>query len=240
MIDTLPSSMQTQWRRHEVLANNLANASTAGFKQDDLVIAGETAPPVDPSFIMMGMTPIGQHTVTQWTDFSAGPIRDTGRSLDVAIDGSGFFVVQTPRGLRYTRAGALTMGRDGYLTTPGGHQLMGASGPIQVSSTRLSISAKGEIQDDGRTVDTIRVVDFPRPYRLLKEGDGLFAPVGAAAPPADAADYQVVGGAIEGSNVDTVRTMVAMIEMLRSYESAQRAIQSADETERRANDMGRV
>lgn len=240
MIDTLPSGMQMHWRRHEVLANNLANASTAGFKQDDLVVAGQTAPPIEPSFIMMGMTPIVQHTVTQWTDFSPGLIRDTGRPLDVAIDGSGFFAVQTARGLRYTRAGALTMNRDGYLTTPGGHRLMGASGPIAVSSGRVSISANGEIQDDGRTVDTIRVVDFPRPYRLQKEGDGLFAPVDPAGPPGVAANYQVVGGALEGSNVDTVRTMVSMIEMLRSYESAQRAIQSADETERRANDMGRV
>jgi len=130
--------------------------------------------------------------------------------------------------------------RNGALTTPTGHALMGATGPITVSSTRLSISAKGEIEDDGRTVDTIRVVDFPRPYRLLKEGDGLFAPVGPAARPADASDYRVVGGAIEGSNVDPVHAMVSMIELLRNYESAQRAIQSADESERRANDIGRV
>lgn len=240
MIHTLPTGMQVHWRRHEVLANNLANVSTAGYKQDDLVVAGEGTPPSEVGFQMVGMTPIGMHSVSQWTDFSPGPIRETGRAMDIALDGTGFFAVQTPEGVRYTRAGGFTMDRDGFLSTPSGHRVLGAGGPISVRSTRFEVSTKGEVQDDGRVVDTLRIVDFPKPYRLQKQGDGLFAPVDAAAVPSDATDVQVMSGSLEGSNVDPVRTMVSMIEMLRSYESAQRAIQSADETERRANEMGRA
>jgi flagellar basal-body rod protein FlgG len=240
MISSLPTNMHIHWLRQEILANDLANASTAGFKRDGLSIAGQPVPPAEPTFAMLGMTPNDHYTVTQWTDYSPGVIRDTDRPLDIAIDGSGFFVVQTPRGLRYTRAGGLTVDRAGLLTTAAGYPIMGGGGPISVTSTRVNFASTGEIQADGQIIDTIRVVDFPRPYRLQKEGDGLFVPLGPAAPPAAASDYQIVGGAIEGSNADPVRSMVAMIDLFRSYESAQRAIQSADETERRANDIGRV
>jgi len=241
MIFPLPSSMHAHWRRHEVLANNLANASTAGYKQDDLVVAGEPMTSSAAGWFARGAMPIGQHTVGQWTDYSQGLIRETGRPLDVAIDGGGFFVVQTSRGLRYTRAGALTANRDGTLTTPSGQPILGQGGPIAVTSDKVTISAKGEVLDDGRVVDTIRVVEFAKPYGLSKDGDGLFAPVDPAATPTDAREYQLVPGAVEGSNVDTIRTMVAMIEMLRSYESAHRAVQAADEVDRQAaNDMGRI
>src|SRR5262245_37048047 len=107
MILALPSSMHAHWRRHEVLANNLANASTAGYKQDDLAVAGEVTTPTEAGWVARAALPIGQHTVTQFTDYTQGLIRETGRPLDVAIDGGGFFVVQTSRGLRYTRAGSL-------------------------------------------------------------------------------------------------------------------------------------
>jgi flagellar basal-body rod protein FlgG len=237
MIQSLASGMQVQWRRHELLANNLANAATTGFKQDDLtVLAGPQSWPagaVAPSVGVQGIAP--------WTDYSAGTIRTTGRELDVALDGPGFLAVQTARGERYTRAGALGISRDGYLVTAAGDQVLGAAGPIAIRGTRPAISAKGEVQDGGRVVDTLRVVDFDKPYRLVKEGNGLFAAANPAAPVRPAADTQVVAGALEDSNVNTVRTMVDMIEMLRSYESAQRAIQAADEADHyAANDMGRV
>jgi flagellar basal-body rod protein FlgG len=228
--------MQSQWLRHEVLANNLANASTAGFKQDDVMLLPASsrargASPWEPP----------PQTIAQWTDLSQAPIEDTGRPLDVALDGSGFFVVQTPRGPRYTRSGALAVSREGYLVTTSGYQILGEGGPIAVRSPRPTITSKGEVQEEGRTVDTLQVVDFPKPYPPLKEGDGLFVPANPRVAPARAQDYQVVGGALEESNVNTVRTMVQMIEMLRSFESAQRAIQAADDADRSAaNDMGRV
>jgi flagellar basal-body rod protein FlgG len=234
MIQSLASHMQVQWRRQELLANNLANASTTGYKQDDLVVFARQVPPGS-------STPTGAHVITPWTDFAPGLVETTGRPLDVALGGPGFLVVQTPRGVRYTRAGTLTTNADGLVVTPNGYPVMGEGGAITVRSGQPAISPKGEIQDGGRTVDTLRVVDFPTPYRLVKDGDGLFAPADPGAAPAPAKDPQVISGALEQSNVSTVRTMVDMIEMLRSYESAQRAIQAADEADRyAANDMGRV
>jgi flagellar basal-body rod protein FlgG len=241
MIQSLASNMQAQWQRHELLANNLANASTAGFKQDDLMLLQGGVPPWEAGASASGPAPAGAQTVAPWTDFSQAPIRQTDRKLDVALDGSGFLVVQTPQGPRYTRSGALAMSRDGYLVTASGDQVLGDNGPIAIRSSGAVITPRGEVQEEGRTVATIRVVDFPKPYRLLKEGDGLFVPADPTAAPVPAQDYQVLAGALEDSNVNTVRTMVGMIAMLRNYESAQRAIQAADEADRyAANDMGRV
>jgi flagellar basal-body rod protein FlgG len=233
--------MQTLWHRHELLANNLANASTPGFKQDDLlVMAGNTAPAALAA-ASGSMTPIGGYTMAHWTDHATGLLRETGRELDLAIDGSGFLVVDTPSGPRYTRAGALAMGKDGTLVTASGHQVMGEGGAITVRSTKPVISAAGDVQDGGRVAGRIKVVDFPKPYRLKKDGDGLFVPEAGSAEPSPAAGYQLLTGTLEDSNVNPVRTMVQMIEMLRHYESAQRVVQAVDEADRAAaNELGRV
>ena len=95
--------------------------------------------------------------------------------------------------------------------------------------------------DDGRVVGSLTVVDFPRPYRLVKEGNGLFAPADPATEPTPARGYDIVGGALEASNVGTVEAMVSMIQVLRTYESAQRAMQSLEEANQHAvSDIGKV
>ena len=240
-IQSLVSNMQAQWQRHDVLANNLANLSTPGFKKDDLaVIPG--APDVTASGAMgRNILPIGDLAMVQWTDYSQGPLQETGRRLDVALNGPGFLVVQTPGGPRYTRAGALGVTRDGALVTATGFQVLGERGPITIRSDRVAITGRGEVTEDGRTIDTLRVVDFPKPYRLLKEGNGLFVPADAALSPQPAREYEVIAGSLEGSNVNSVETMVSMIELLRKYEAAQRAIQAVEEANRQATqDIGRV
>jgi len=236
MIQSLSSGMQAQWYRHEVLANNLANVSTAGFKQDNLTVKEGMAEP-GPA----GTIAAAAHSINHWTDFSQGAIHETDRPLDVALSGSGFLVVQTPAGPRYTRAGALSVNAQGNLVSAGGFQVLGQGGPITVRSPKIVIGPQGDVQDDGQTVDTLRVVDFPKPYALIKESRGLFVPADVKVAPETATDYQVVGGALEESNVNAVRTMVEMIDMLRKYETAQRAIQAEDEAARYAsNDMGRL
>ena len=237
-IEALVTSMQAQWQRHEVLANNLANSTTVGFKRDD-VVPTRRAPLLDPSGgdPSTGTTP----PMLQWTDFSQGPIRETGRDLDVAIDGSGFFVVQTANGERYTRAGAFKIGADGSLATVGGSPVLGDDGPIILRASRVTISPDGAISDGTRTVGTLKVVDFPRPYRLLKEGAGLFAAADASAVPERARDYRIAGEALETSNVNPVETMVSMIEVLRKYEAAQRIIQAVEQANQQStNDIGKV
>lgn len=236
MIEALVQGMQAQWHRHEVLANNLANVSTNGFKRDDLLIVPAGAPVPVGSTVLPG----GETTVKPWTDFSQGPIRETGRNLDVALNGSGFLVVETPAGERYTRSGALDVSSAGFLVTSTGQNVLGEKGPIAIRSGRVTIGDKGEVQDDGRTVDTLRVVDFPAGAPLLKEGGGLLAATdpGAATP---ATNAQVISGSLEGANVNSVEAMVNIIEVLRTYESYQRAIQAIDEVDRHAaNDLGRV
>ena len=235
--------MQAQQLRHEIQANNLANAATPGFKRDDLVPAPSV--PTATQSPALGGEPLWLAAmpppVVPWTDFTQGPIRETGRSLDVALNGPGFLVVETPRGERYTRAGALVVGPDGLLVTAQGERVLGERGAIDVKGARIEISGRGEVRDGARVVDTLRVVDFPAPYRLVKEGNGLFGPAGPGIEPAPATGYEIVAGSLESSNVNTVESMVSMIEILRSYEAAQRAIQAIDEINRQAaNEIGRV
>ena len=234
----LVSGMQVLWHRQEVLANNLANASTPGFKRDDLVIlAGRQAPFTSGNAETVSDVP----PMLQWTDFSQGEIRSTGRSLDVAIDGRGFLVVQTARGERYTRAGALGINPEGYLITVGGDVVLGEAGPIAVRGGRVTVSPEGQVSDGARTVATLKVVDFPRPYRLQKDGAGLFAPAAASAVPQPAQGHRIVGEALETSNLNPVETMVTMIEVLRKYEALQRTVQAVEEANRQSTgEIGKV
>jgi flagellar basal-body rod protein FlgF len=167
--------------------------------------------------------------MTQWTDFSQGGLHETDHSLDVALSGPGFLVVQTPAGPRYTRAGALSVNQQGTLVSAGGFPVLGQGGLITVRSSKVTFGTQGEVQDHGRTVDTLHIVDFPKPYALVKESRGLFAPTDPEVQPEAARDFQVVGGTLEESNVNAVRTMVDMIDMLRKYEATHRAIQAHDE-----------
>jgi len=239
MMPSLVSSMRAEWQRHDLLANNLANASTAGYKQDELTLVPAYAQ-LSAGFTP-GFPPVAMQAMSEWTDFSQGGIRETGRGLDLALNGSGFFVVESARGTRYTRAGAFSVGRDGYLATADGSRVLGQGGPIALRSSEVIVTGQGEILAGGRTVGTLRVVDFPRPYALVKEGDGLFVPVSPDVVPDRAEGAQVIGGALEESNVNAVRTMVNMIELLRRYETAQRVVQAVDEANRyTANEMGRL
>jgi flagellar basal-body rod protein FlgG len=238
-IEALVQSMQVQWQRHEVIANNLANATTPGFKRDDLAMVPDAVVLASRSANAVAL-PAGGDLI-QWTDFSQGFVQETGRSLDAAVNGPGFFVVDTPAGRRYTRAGAFTVGRDGLLVSPMGATILGTRGPIAVTSSRISIGAAGEVLDSGRLVDTLMVVDFPRPYQFMKEGQTLFAPAAGSAEPTPAKGYEIVGGALESSNTGTVQMMVSMIEVLRTYEVGQRALQAIEEANQHAtSDIGKV
>ncbi len=167
--------------------------------------------------------------MTPWTDLSEGGLHETDHPLDVALSGPGFLVVQTPAGPRYTRAGALSVDQQGTLVSAGGFPVLGQGGLITVRSFKVTFGPQGEVQDSGRTVDTLHIVDFPKPYALVKESRGLFAPTDPGVQPVAARDFQVVGGTLEESNVNAVRTMVDMIDMLRQYEATHRPISAHDD-----------
>lgn len=238
MMPALVSSMRSEWQRHDLLANNLANVSTVGYKQDELALVPAYA---QRAAFAPGFPPVATQAMSEWTDFSQGGIRETGRGLDVALNGPGFFVVDTARGTRYTRAGSLSVGQDGYLAASDGSRVEGQNGPIAIRSSDVVVTGQGEILAGGRPVGTLRIVDFPKPYALLKEGDGMFVPVSSDVTPEPVPNTQVIGGALEESNVNAVRTMVNMIELLRRYETAQRVVQAEDEANRyTTTEMGRL
>lgn len=248
MLEQLPSmaslgaGMRMLWLRQEIIANNLANVSTTGFKQDDLVpVPGPALRGVVPPGPQVGVPSPDIDALIQWTDYSPGPLQETGRSLDVALSGAGFLEIETPRGLRYTRAGALIVNTQGVLAAADGSPVLGTGGPIAITSDRVQISERGEVSVQGQVVGAVRLVDFPEPYRLTKEGDGRFAPADRDVVPKETTDSQVLQGFLEGSNVNPVGAMVRMIEVLRTYEAHQRAVQAVDEIDRQAtNDVGRV
>jgi len=239
---TLASGMVTQVARYEVLANNLANTDTPGFKADQLLVAPLTPGPdlTLPVRFPEIFPPSNVRVAGQFTDYSQGPIRNTERPLDVAIAGPGFFVVDTPDGERYTRAGNFTVDRDGFIVTAGGHRVLGQGGPIQLRQGAVSIGDQGQVQENGRVVGTLRIVDFPLPYQLTKEAQQLFRPQDPAVTPQEI-QAQIVGGHLEGSNVGIVESMVTLIDASRTFETYQKMIQSLDETVKQAaNELGRA
>jgi flagellar basal-body rod protein FlgF len=225
--------------RLEAYANNLANVNTTGFKADQPVfrfdapeIPSETAgnvPRLSPYALPMEYV----------TNFESGPLRQTGGPLDVAIVGEGFFEVQTPDGLRYTRNGGLSINAAGELSTAKGWPVMGQGGAIRVEGSRVEITEAGQVIVDGSEVGILKVVDFSDRSGLKKAGDSLFKDEGQGAGMSAAEGYRVAQGRLESSNVDAIRTMTEIIETLRVFETYQKVIRSADEaTAKTVNDVG--
>ena len=225
-------------RELDVVANNIANLNTAGFKSDGAVFE-EYISPVARSENFMGVDrPISfvQDRAT-WIDLSQGPLERTGNSLDVAINGKGYLAVQTPRGERYTRNGALQTNANGELVTSEGYQVLGESGPItfQPKDRNITISPDGTISvREGNNATTesqrgqLRVVKFDQAGRLQKDGSSTFLAPANVTPQADKTS-RVIQGTIEKSNVRSVMEMTRMIEVTRSYtQIAALLSQSAD------------
>jgi flagellar basal-body rod protein FlgF len=225
--------------RLEAYANNLANVNTVAFKADQPVFrfdAPEIATETPPGGQRLSPYALPLEYVT---NFEEGPIRQTGGPLDVAIEGKGFFEVQTPDGPQYTRNGRLSINADGVLSTSEGLPIMGQGGEIAIDGSRIEISPNGEISVDGNTVGVLKVVDFNDPSKLSKVGNSLFKDANNEAGPVDAQTIHIVQGALEFSNVDAIRTMTEIIETLRVFETYQRVIRSADEaTAKTVNEVG--
>ena len=216
----------------EITANNVANVNTRGYRADRVYFSG-TAGSVGSSFIPGIISEVV-------TDFTPGPIKTTGEALDVAIEGEGFFVVETPNGPRYTRNGHFLLNSEGELITASGYPVIGTGGSIALPTGQVEISNSGKISVQGPEVgaqpielDSFLIVQFLRPDDFVKEGGTLFRSEGADPFPIE--KIQLRQGAVEASNVDAVSEMVSLIRILRLYEAAQKAIQTADEVEEMAS-----
>ncbi len=241
-------------RKLDTVANNLANASTTGFKADQaafkevLSTAQRVAPEsTEESFLSheyldqyVGMDRSSVQVDEIGKDFSTGRLRQTGNQLDLALDGSGFFTLETPQGTRYTRAGSFKLDNEGRLVTFEGNRLMGENGEIRVNGSQVQISDAGQVSVDGEVVDTLRLAEFRRPQNLQKLGGNLFAPLHQDDVPIPAQNTAVKQGMLEDSNVNTVLEMTRMISAQRAYETVQRAMSNVDKLNERAISIARV
>jgi flagellar basal-body rod protein FlgF len=214
-------------RELEVVANNLANLNTTGYKADRAIFEQYLMPLASADqFPPNSRQVIFEQDRATWHNLSAGPIQRTGNPLDVAIDGNAFLVVQTAGGQRYTRNGSLQVNAAGTLVTGSGDPVLGVGGPIQFQTTDSNISIgedgtitvrEGSSATSDSTRGTLQLVIFNNPDQLRKEGSSLFsAPAGAAPQPAPQT-VRMVQGAIEQSNVSAVAEMARMIDITRTY-----------------------
>ena len=228
----------------DVIANNIANINTTGYKADNAMFEEYLMPRAsDQSFSGQDRRIRYVEDRASWIDMSQGAIQQTGNPLDVAISGSGYLVVQTPNGQqRYTRNGALSINASGQLVTDDGNQVIGDSGPITFQSTDrdVTISRGGiiTVRDGTGTADSprgnLQLVNFAQPQLLQKDGGSTFeAPAGVTPDPAPANTY-VVQGAIEKSNVNGVAAMARMIEITRNYTDIANVLQQQSEQRRSA------
>jgi flagellar basal-body rod protein FlgG len=178
--------------------------------------------------------------MTYHIDFTSGAILQTQNRLDVAIQGDGFFEVQTDAGSQYTRKGNFSVNDEGYLSTADGWPVMGGGGPISIEGSRVDITDNGDVYVDGNLENTLRIVDFTKPYNLKKVGNNRFLPYDDSGAPRDADNYTIAQGYVESSNVNAIRAMTEVIETMRVFESYQKVIRAADEaTAKTVNEVGR-
>lgn len=228
--------------RLDVISNNLANVNTPGFKKDKMLFESMLAGDKNPPAVPQGTTadPILQKT-DLYIDYTPGTVSQTGNTLDLALSGDGFFVVNTPDGAAYTRQGNFQISADGTLVTADGFPVMGQGGPIRIKGSAVEVDLMGVVKVDGTVAGTISMVDFPRPYNLVKTANAQFVPATPQDIPQPAANSGILQGHLEGSNVETVTEMVQMIETTRYYEACSKIIKAYDDISAKAvNELGRL
>ncbi|MBK9166035.1 MAG: flagellar hook basal-body protein [Bryobacterales bacterium] len=234
------SGMRARMESLELLANNLANAGTVGYKADrefyNLYRSASAAAGAD------GREPVSvPEILDNWIDLGQGQLERTGQPEDLALDGPGFFAVDGPAGVLYTRGGAFRWSKEGRLVTREGYPVRAVKPEGTPREIRrnpdeagvLTADAGGVLSLDGRPLGRLEIVDFDRPQALEKQGGGYFrlAETAATAAQARAAVYQ---GQLEKSNAAPTEAAVRMVSVLRQFEMLQRALQLGGEMNRRA------
>lgn len=229
------SKQTTAFREMEVTANNLANVNTPGYQSEQVMFTDF-------------LTKEGDHKsklsfvqdLSSWRDLRGGRMQQTGNPLDMAITGSGYFMIETDQGPRYTRAGTFTLGSDGTLMTSQGHPVLSDGGQhitfdstvqqIKVGSNGvISITnAQGEIEEAG----SLALVEFDSPQEMLRVGDQLFNTNQPATP---ATGSSITQGAIEMSNVNAVSELIKTTKLSRSTASAAKFIETMYDLERKTS-----
>jgi flagellar basal-body rod protein FlgF len=239
-----------QEQRLQVVANNVANAHTNGYKKDEplfrsvladarravpggrsghhLFAIGGAHRPLPHAFV---------HIQEHKTSLAPGRLRETKNGLHAAIDGNGFFEVQTPAGLRYTKNGLFHLDNQRRMVTVAGDPVMGPKGEIKLPPGEAKITADGQVTVDGTVAASLKVVEFAEEGSVRKAGDGHF--IGGEPTVVKAPSLAV--GHLEESNVNSMEEMIKVISAMRNFEAAQKTIAAFDRmTEASIQDVGRV
>lgn len=267
-LNTAEKAMQMQQVRIDALANNLANVTSSGFRgvltrvaeagavptendrldglvQPQTELTGQGAQRIRPNPGRPGddnWLPVNPLEMYQATDVRSGPVTATGRDTDVALLGRGFFCLQADTGESYTRGGSFVLNSQKELTTPDGTRVLGTGGPILIDGQGFSIETDGRVLVDGAVVGQIKVVDFADPSRLEHLGGNvLAAPEGMEPQAVPPEEVVLAQGHLEGSNVDPISTLVAMIEAQRAFEVHSKVLTTEDEMlSKSVNNLPRV
>jgi flagellar basal-body rod protein FlgF len=213
-MDSAGSALRYWERKQEVVANNLANVSSDGFKSQRVFAR-----------LLDGVRPIAETA----SDLSTGSLRQTGNAMDVAIDGGGFLVVQTPNGERYTRGGSLRFDEKHQLVDTDGRPLLGMKGPLKLLGGPVQIDRTGEVSQNGTLVDRLRLEGAPQGTELTREGETLWIPPTTRQPIAPEG-RSVKQGYLEDSNVNSMSALIDMVSVQRAYASVQKTVIEMDRT----------
>jgi flagellar basal-body rod protein FlgF/flagellar basal-body rod protein FlgG len=204
----------------DLAANNLANANTSGFRSERVSFKTQ---------MMSASSNVSTRAVSSFgvlgsprTDFSQGSLQQTGNPLDLALEGAGFFAVQAPTGIQYTRNGNFHLTKNGALVTAQGFPVLGDKGPITLPQGNAEISSAGVISVDGAVAGQLQLNQFDSSVPLTSLGDAYYSAPSAAATPAT--NLTVRQGALESSNINPVESAVSLIEIQRNAEMMQRAL----------------
>ena len=218
------SGLDAYTKKQETIAANLANTNTAGFKKyiADFTITADEVDGIESKVVQPEVS----------IDFTKGDLTYSGNNLDIAIDGEGFFTIETEQGLRYTRNGQFKLSGNGEIITSNGGKVLGQSGPLIIpkGKSSLTIDGSGKIKSDNSTIGELLINNFKEKSSLIPIGSSLFMASPEAAQDPSNRNYTIAQGYLEQSNVNVVTEMVEMIENMRNYEASNYLIKNFSDT----------
>ena len=234
---TIVSGAVGQERRMDVVTRNLANAQTVGYKREKVLFGTFLAKAVagSPRMKVQGDKVFNRVSGT-FVDWKSGTQRPTGNANDLALNGDGFFVVQTPRGPEYTRSGNFMVNDKRQLATLDGLPILGESGPLVIPPGKLLVNGQGEVTVDGAPIDTLKMVNIKDLASSTRVGERYIT----KGPVVPALTTGVIQGSLEESNVNSIEEFVSLIDLSRQYEAAQKVVLAMDDATKQAvNEIGR-
>jgi flagellar basal-body rod protein FlgF len=226
------SGLRARMESLELLANNVANASTGGYKADREFYSLYAAPETEDSDPVSTMPVIDR----PWTDLSQGLLQATGNPLDLALSGAGFFTVEGPQGNLYTRNGSFRLAANGSLVTPDGYPVRASGGSALTldGSRPIDISSDGTVSQDGQAMGQLQIADFPSRADFVKQGNNYFRAANPNVQTGAPQGASVEQGKLEASNTGTAESAVRLVSVMRQFEMLQKAVSLGTDMTRQA------